>query len=441
MEKREFLVHASQLYQGESEKLEQVCQFYKISKEIKSTIKSPIELFFYLDIGDNLCLNTLAHNLRNSELHEMADYVDIYKDIDIVPITNNDNITARVVKVLRDGLTSNNILELNYLLGTRQRSNEFETFLLGLLTKNKLMDIDIGYFAKTLKLINYPDLAEKLITNSKKNLEHLKSHWESIEKKRLMLTKICQNITTEDMTHLAFLFRLPIGVKRISAPIDLFQYLEDRGGLNLRELSSNLDVLQKTELIKKVNTFLENNEGILNQICQFNHTSIFEEVKNCLTREDLFHLGFLLGSKSTPKTLSDYIIQLVEKGKIQNFDFKFLETALGQIRRVDIVNIIRKIVLQDQNIEYPSSVKGDNSSEEDETKRTQLLELSRYISTEELEKLTILYNLPPAISEAVSMPIELFYYLERKSQLDIDYLKMSLSSIQRDDLISILEPQ
>ena len=438
MEKREFLVYASQLYQEESEKLEQLCQFYMIPEEIISSINSPIKLFSYLDIEDNLCLNTLALNLRKSELHELADYVENYEDIEIIPIKNSDNITARVVKVLRNGLTLNNILELNYLLGSIQISNEFDNFLLGLLTKNKFLDIDIDYFAKALNMINYPALAEKLITYPKKK-DSLKFHWESNERKRLMLIKISQDITPEEMTFLAFLFRLPIGVKNVSTPIDIFQYLEDRGDLNLRDLSRNLDILQKTELIKKVNTFLEDNEVILNQICDLNFPSIFEELNNSLTREDLFHLGFLLGSKKIPKTLSDYIIQLVEKGKIQNFDLKFLETALAQIRRVDIINIIRKVVLQGQNLEYP--LKGDNNSIEGETKRTQLLEISRNISTEELEKLSILYNVAPAISEAITMPIQLFYYLERESQFDVDYLKMSLSSIQRKDLISILGPQ
>ena len=191
-----------------------------------------------------------------------------------------------------------------------------------------------------------------------------------------------------------------------------------------------------------VNTFLENNQDILNQICDLNFPSIFEELHNCLTREDLFHLGFLLGSNSIPKTMSDYIIQLVKKGKIQNFDLKFLETALVQIRRDDILNMIKKIVLQDQNIEYPSLVRGDTSSEEGETKRSQFIrDIKKYINRRVRGKLSILYNVPPAVSEAITMPIELFYYLERESQYDAEYLKMSLSSIQRDDLISILEPQ
>ena len=437
MDRREFLVYVSQLYQGESEKLEQLCQWYRIPQEIRRSIDSPIKLFFFLDIEENLCLKALAHNLKRSELYEMASYVENYEEKNIIPNTNNDNPTAKVVKILRDGLTLKNIYDLNYLLGTNRQCEEFDTLLIGLLTKSKFLDIDIDYIAKVLKIINHQDVAEKLHTYSKKK-ESLRVSWENDESKRLMLIKISQKLTGEDMAHLAFLFRLPIGIQGVTNPIDLFQYLEDRGELNLPELAHHLELLQKRKLIKELNEYIQNYKDNPNQIY---FPSIFEEINDCLTKEDIFNLGFLLGSKRYPKTMTDYIIQLVEKGKIQNFEIKFLETALKQILRDDLIHFINNVVENQYYLEDSPPIVSDNTSIEGEAKRTQLLEISRNISTEELEKLSIIYNVPPAVSEAITMPIELFYYLERESQFDIDYLKMSLSSIQRNDLINILEPQ
>ena len=439
MERREFLVCVSKLYQGESEKLEQLCQWYRIPEEIKKSIKSPITLFSYLDIEETLSLKTLSHNLKRSELYEMASRVENYKEKNDTFNISDSNPTAKVVKILRDGLTLSNIYDLNYILGTKGKSDEFQTLLIGLLTKNKLMDIDIDYISKVLKIIDHKEVADKLYTYSKRK-ESLRVSWENNERKRLMLIKISQILTSEDVTHLAFLFRLPIGLQDIENPIDLFQFLEDRREFNLKELAHHLEILQKTELIKELNDYIRNNEDNLTQIYELSFSSIFEELNHCLTRQDLFNLGFLLGSKRFPKTMSDYIIQLVEKGKIQNFDQRFLDAALKQIHRDDIIHIIRCVV-KNQTLETCSLIKEDNTSKEAEAKRTQLLEISRNISTEELEKLSIIYNVPPAVSEAITMPIELFYYLERESQFDIDYLKMSLSSIQRNDLINILEPQ
>ena len=437
MERREFLVHLSQLYQEESEKLEKLCQWYRIPQEIKKSITSPIKLFFYLDIEESLCIKTLARNLKLSELYEMARFVENYKETHIIEISNNDNPTAKVVKILRDGLTLKNIYDLNYLLGTKKRNEEFQTLLIGLLTRGKFMDIDIKYIAETLKVVNQTEVAEKLTAYSKRK-ESFRGSWKKNERKRLILIKLSQKLTNEDVAHLAFLFRLPIGIKDVTNPIDLFQYLEDRRELNLRDLVRHLELLQKTELTNELDDYILNNEDNLSQICELNFPSIFEEINDCLTRENLFHLGFLLGSKIFPKTMPDYIIQLVEKGKIQNFDINFLDSALRQILRDDIIHIILNVV-DHQKDRIPPLI--NNASIVGEAQRTQLLEISRNISTEELEKLSIIYNVPPAVAEAITMPIELFYYLERESQFDVEYLKMSLSSIQRKDLINILEPQ
>ena len=77
-----------------------------IPKEIKSSITSPIKLFFlsgYRRESLSKDLSTEFEKIRIVMKMAALRWTK-YKYIDTIPTTSDDNITAKVVKVLRNGL-------------------------------------------------------------------------------------------------------------------------------------------------------------------------------------------------------------------------------------------------------------------------------------------------------------------------------------------------